>query len=330
MATGTCWRVTDMAGERLAGVIDVVVPVKDGAARLPELMACLSQLQMPPGMAMRWYFVDDGSNDASHAFLVGRQDPQLSVLHHPENRGRAAACNTGAAAGSGDFLLILDVDCMPRSTLLLEHMQQMNEGKDVSFGPVRAAGDDFWSRYQCLVADTRERRALAGDFSALTTANMLIRRRLFDAVGGFDSAYARYGFEDRDLINRLAAAGAAFGYAARAVVEHRLDGDLAAACRKMESAGCSTAPLYRARYLEQYQRSAFAKVDYRLSGPGRRLLLNGLSSLRRPLISGSSAVLHYIPVPFRMKLFVVRVAEALSYYAGTRQQELPGARGRDH
>jgi glycosyltransferase involved in cell wall biosynthesis len=53
--------------------------------------------------------VDDGSTDATQAWLAGQRDPRLRVVAQ-SNQGAAAARNAGARAARGEYLAFLDAD----------------------------------------------------------------------------------------------------------------------------------------------------------------------------------------------------------------------------
>ena len=54
--------------------------------------------------------VDDGSSDGTSQYLDGLADSRIAVYRHPENRGVAAAKNTGLDHLSGEWFTFLDSD----------------------------------------------------------------------------------------------------------------------------------------------------------------------------------------------------------------------------
>ena len=300
--------------------VDVVVPVRNGAEWLAALIKQLDRQQVPPGVVVRWFFVDDGSTDTTLDVLERVSDPRSNVLSLPENMGRAAARNAGVAAGNGQLLLLLDADCVPHVGLVREHLSNIESGLDISFGPVTGMGEGFWAAYQSRVACEREKKAGSGDFLAMTTANAMIKREVFEQVGGYDEAYRYYGFEDRDLVHRLLTAGAKAGFSDQAAVEHRLQPDLRRMCDHMLESGAFTAALFRQRFPDSYRKSAFARFDRTRVGVIPRLFLDAATSQREFLLRVTDALVCKNGVPFALKLFLVRACVGLSYYAGTIQQ----------
>jgi hypothetical protein len=70
--------------------------------------------------------------------------------------------------------------------------------------------------YELIHAFPQERYVINNSFGA--TANLFVRRRVFDVIGWFDGALASGG--DRDLCLRAVRAGFHLGYAPDAVVRH--------------------------------------------------------------------------------------------------------------
>ncbi len=305
--------------------VDVVVPVRNGADGLDALIERLQQQSLPTGVIARWYFVDDDSTDATLDVLQRASDPRLTVIRLPQHLGRAAARNAGVAAGQGEFLLLLDADCVPGARLIREHLAVIESGADISFGRVTGNGEGFWAAYQSRVARERAAKAGAGDYLAMTTANAMIRRNAFEQVGGYDEAYRHYGFEDRDLVHRLIGGGARAGYSDQAVVQHRLPPDLGRMCDHMFESGEFTAARFRTRFPESYRESAFARFDHTCSGRTARLFLAAAASHRDILLRITGPLVSRPRLPFAWQLFLVRLCVGLSYYAGTMQDAGTGS-----
>jgi dolichol-phosphate hexosyltransferase len=54
--------------------------------------------------------VDDASTDGTSEIIDGLNDPRLTKLRHPVNRGKGAAVRTAAAAATGDYVIPFDAD----------------------------------------------------------------------------------------------------------------------------------------------------------------------------------------------------------------------------
>jgi len=309
-------------------MIDVVIPVHNGAATIARtLTALLAQ----PGSGESWgrvIVVDDASTDDTAAQVAAIPDVRLHLVRLPLQGGRGNACNAGAAVSTADAVLFLDADCRPLAPDLLQrHATALAAGADVSFGRIDGEGPPFWVRLAAEVAGEREAGVASGDFLAMTSCNMAVRRDRFDQVGGFCREYRHYGFEDRDLLATLQAAGCGVLFDRDAAVAHDVDNSLPQLCAKMAQAGRTTAAIFRRRHPGLYRRMKFARVDVHTAPAPVRWLSPVLSIAYRPLcwLGGQAVHADWLPYPLRRTL--VRAATALAYLRGTatRGQQRPPA-----
>lgn len=156
--------------------------------------------------------VVDGSTDGTAAALANVKCPfPVRVVEQP-NAGAASARNAGAALASGEVLLFLDDDMMAAPDLVEQHARSHASGADAVLGHVpldpksppcflsEAAGRWAADRQQQL----RDGREL-GLFDLLT-GQLSVKRSLFEALGGFDTAFTAggsFGNEDLDFGLRL-------------------------------------------------------------------------------------------------------------------------------
>lgn len=297
--------------------IDVVVPVKNGGARLFATVAGLLDQQLPAGWTARLILVDDGSDDGAPDRVVQRFDSQVTVVRHAQSIGRAGACNAGATVGSGAYIAFFDCDCVPASAqLLASHITALQQDLDLTFGPIEAHGSRFWARYLRRVARAREARFRSGDQGALTTANCVVARHVFEAVGGFDPRYRQYGFEDRDLIFRLLKHGARAGFADAAAVVHDDDLDMVVIASKMRAAGRYSSSIFAAAHPDVYMSMDWYRADIRSGGWWRRPLA---SSLAPGLVRCARLAdwLLRMPLPLWLKIGLVKGCSGAAYLVGT-------------
>lgn len=152
--------------------------------------------------------VDDASNDGLAA-LSTFADPRIHLLKHTENRGAAAARNTGIAASRGDYVAFLDSDDTWYPEKLSLQVAAMREQPPEVAGHVCA--------YDCVKAGYAT-RVIAPNWTAESFyrsqlfgcvcgpgSTLLCRRDVFADVGVFDEQLRR--LEDWDWILRLAERG---------------------------------------------------------------------------------------------------------------------------
>ena len=88
-------------------LVTVVIPNYNREALIGRaIRSCLSQTC--PDFEV--IVVDDGSSDSSLDVIRGFEDPRISVVVHPRNRGVCPARNTGADMAKADWILMLDSD----------------------------------------------------------------------------------------------------------------------------------------------------------------------------------------------------------------------------
>lgn len=192
--------------------VSVIIPVYNAGPYLEDTLRSVLAQTLPPVEILA---IDDGSTDRTALILAAHQARGVTVLHHPQriNRGMSESRNLGVRHATGEHLAFLDADDRWHPDTLRQLAQAMHtSGAGVAVAHVRAIDPQGQPLYTfplpTLPADqTALRRALFLDNSIQCPSQVLIRRALFDQVGGFDSTWGdRYpGVEDVDLWIRLAA-----------------------------------------------------------------------------------------------------------------------------
>ena len=176
--------------------------------------------------------VDDASTDATRQVLETFAD-RVKVLAHSVNQGFATSCNHGAAVASGEFLVFLNNDTIPKAGWLEALVCHANAHPEASAIGAKLLYPDKTIQHSGVVIcqDRYPRHIYTGfpadhpavsksrPFQIVTAACMLVRRSSFGQMGGFDAAF-RNGFEDVDFCLRLRGAGHEIHYCAESVVEH--------------------------------------------------------------------------------------------------------------
>lgn len=189
----------------------VVVPAFNAS---PYIERTLRSAMSQTYASLEIIVVDDGSTDDT-ACLVERaamQDGRIRLIR-TENRGVAAARNTGLDAAHGAYVAFLDADDLWHPTKIEKQVEALErlpshwaaayvlhhfinlEDEIVGPGPSHLARGYIFARHLTF--------KYVGNGSAL-----LVRRQAALDIGGFDSAYAAAGIggcEDLDFELRLAA-----------------------------------------------------------------------------------------------------------------------------
>lgn len=192
--------------------VSVITPAKDAAATLPALLDALAA-QDPVRGGFEVLLVDDGSTDATRAIAAAH--PAVTRVLTTDGLGPGAARNAGVAAASGEVLAFTDADCVPEPWWLREALAVLDAGADLVQGRVVAAG----------AVGPFDRTVRVEQLSPLyETANLVVRRALFERVGGFQPwlspTRSKELGEDVWLGWRARRDGARIAFAPRAVVAH--------------------------------------------------------------------------------------------------------------
>ncbi|MCO7274146.1 glycosyltransferase family 2 protein [Cellulosimicrobium cellulans] len=213
-------RQTDGDGTALPSV-SVVVATNRGGPFLAEALAAVLAQSYP---AVELVVVDDGSPDPDALLRIVEGAAARGAAPRPRVVRRApagvsAARNAGVALTSGDLVAFLDDDDRWHPDRLRRHAEVMAARPDavVSYCGMRTIDVDG---AELVAADQRaavDRRAVIRG-PGVMLPNLVIRREVFDAVGGFDPGY-RQG-EDLDLVLKAAALGP-FAFVDDVLVDYR-------------------------------------------------------------------------------------------------------------
>ena len=88
--------------------LSILVPVFNEARTVAELIARVRKVELP--VERELIVVDDASTDGTPDILEKLQGPDMTVLRHPENRGKGAALHTALARASGEAVIVQDAD----------------------------------------------------------------------------------------------------------------------------------------------------------------------------------------------------------------------------
>lgn len=175
---------------------------------------------------------DDGSTAATKAVIEKNHWP-FPIFHiwHEDQGFRAARIrNLAAENASGDYLLFIDGDCVPRSDFIKHHHALAVEGWFVSGSRVllnqslttaALQGQKnilAWSFWQWLGArmlgqcnrvlpllkyNFLPQKNRTHEWRGAKTCNLALWRKDFIRIAGFDEQFTGWGYEDSDLVIRL-------------------------------------------------------------------------------------------------------------------------------
>jgi len=175
----------------VSGNADVTVVIPCFAAGTLVAEAVDSALGQEGG-SPRVVVVDDGSRDPDTLRALAELPAAAAVVRRP-NRGLSAARNTGVEHSDTSLLLMLDADDLlhPDALGRLRAVLDSEPGLGFAYGLTEFIGD--WAGVLAL-PDWDPYRLL---YRSLVSATSLLRRELFEEVGGFDPELP--GYEDWDF-----------------------------------------------------------------------------------------------------------------------------------
>ncbi len=200
----------------MAPEVSVVIPVRDGADAIGALLDSLKR-QTLARERFEVVVVDNASRDAT-ADIARRHG--ATVVHEPiPNRSRAR--NAGVAAAAADLIAFTDADCSAHERWLEELLGCADRAALVAGDVVTSTGDppNAIERFELL---WRFGQGAWVEQGWVATANLLVTREAFDAVGGLDPSWRHIG-EDVDFCLRARDAGFGLAFCPDAVVDHHAE-----------------------------------------------------------------------------------------------------------
>lgn len=181
--------------------------------------------------------VDNDSADGTAAY-VREFFPSIRVVESGANLGYGEANNKGALTGTGQYIAVLNQDALVTTGWLTPLIDALEAHPAVGLVTPKILQHDTPDRINtcgnaphytgitpCRGFDAPvDAPAYAGSHQvgAVSGAAFLIRRDLFDAIGGFDGSFFLY-LEDTDLSLRALSAGYESWYVADSTVLHEFE-----------------------------------------------------------------------------------------------------------
>jgi rSAM/selenodomain-associated transferase 2 len=155
-----------------ASTVGVVIPTLNEAAELPNLLADLARVALPLDIVI----ADGGSSDRTPSIA---RDHGARVVSSP--RGRGPQLNAGVAALATPWLCVVHADVRMPEGARLALCDAVAGGVEAAVWRLRIAAPERWARIMELGARLRDRVGGLpyGD------QGLLVRRELFDGVGGY-------------------------------------------------------------------------------------------------------------------------------------------------
>jgi hypothetical protein len=195
-----------------------------------KCLRALSDELQASGIAGEIWVVDNHSHDGSAA-AIAREFPDVHLLELEQNLGFGAANNRAFARASGEFLLLLNSDALVHRGAVGELVEFLRGHPEVGAVGPRLLNEDGTLQVSCWkfpsptrvwlealgVARLLPSHPQLGDYfrwahdekrsvDFVIGACLLVRRAVFQQIGGFDENFFLYA-EETDWQKRMRAAG---------------------------------------------------------------------------------------------------------------------------
>jgi GT2 family glycosyltransferase len=211
-------------GARAGGLLNsspqasIIIPVFNKAE---YTFQCLRSLMREVDLSEHEIIVIDDASTDETAQLLSHLKTILKVVSNRSNQGFVKSCNEGAAAARGRHLVFLNNDTVVQPGWLKNLLETVDDDETVGAvgsmlvypdGRLQEAGGIIWRdgtgwNYG-RGEDTGDGRfKYAREVDYCSGASLLVRRELFERVGGFDERYTPAYYEDTDLCFRIRSMG---------------------------------------------------------------------------------------------------------------------------
>ena len=182
-------------------MVSVVIPTYE---RIATLSRAVDSVMAQTFSGFELIVVDDGSTDATDEMIL--RDYPAVRLHRQENTGVSSARNAGVALASGEWIAFLDSDDAWLPEKLERQLSHLAQEPELRLSHT----DEIWIRNGKRVNQPKEYAKSGGSIyrrclplCCICPSSALIRRDLFDEIGGFDETFPVC--EDYDLWLRITA-----------------------------------------------------------------------------------------------------------------------------
>ncbi len=203
--------------------ISVVIPNWNGVYLMRKHLA--NVITASPGAEV--IVADDMSTDGSVEFLR-KNFPAVRVVAGKRREGFAANVDRGAAAAHGDILVLLNTDVEPEAGYLKPLVQRFSDAQVFAVGCLeksheqgsvirRGRGIARWEKGLYVHARGEVDKT---DTAWVSGGSGAFRRSMWEKLGGMDTVYNPFYWEDIDLSYRARKAGWKILFEPKSVVHH--------------------------------------------------------------------------------------------------------------
>lgn len=161
-------------------LVSVIVPVYNGERYLADALESIFEQDYDPFEVI---VVDDGSADGTSG--IAKSYKEIRYIYQM-NQGQGAAMNVGIKAAQGEFIAFLDADDLWTPNKLSVQVDYLPSHPQV--GVVIGRMQNFLEPGAKLPRQ-KTKDLLLADFVGLALGATVVRKTVFEQIGGFDTSY---------------------------------------------------------------------------------------------------------------------------------------------
>ncbi|HXT62469.1 MAG TPA: glycosyltransferase family 2 protein [Pyrinomonadaceae bacterium] len=244
--------------------ISVVIPTHNRVDALQRTLSHLAKQSFDHPWEV--IVVNNRSTDDTDAVVRNQTYPVPLELVHCDIPGAAATRNKGAAHARGEFLVFIDNDILVEPDFLKHHWDtlQAHPGAWVvgQISTLPEYDTTPFGRFRASLFPLLSATGPHSETDAITTANLSLPKKDFEALGGFDESFFVASGEDRELLMRAQQRGVRLVLDPGIVVLHNdwAGSTLRDFCRR-NRLYTQTEPLFWRKYGDEYPRQELVKKN---------------------------------------------------------------------
>lgn len=170
---------------------------------------------------------DDASEDDSIAYATKLKSiyPKLKIITHRKNIGFGANSNDAVNKSSGELVVLLNNDILPHPNYISNSLKHFSDPNVFGVG-FAEVGHENWARFFWKNGYLQHEPGISNIHKThisgwVSGGSAIVRKSLFQKLGGFDHIYHPFYSEDLDLGYRAWKSGFILLWEPKSVVEHR-------------------------------------------------------------------------------------------------------------
>lgn len=203
--------------------VSIVLPNWNGAnllvKNLPTVISAAGSAEI--------IVADDASNDGS-VQLLKEKFPGIIVVNNNKQQGFAGNVNSGVMRARGDIVVLLNTDVRPEKGFLWPLLKHFEDDRIFAVGclekshengkiVLRGRGIARWEKGYFIHERGKVNKA---DTAWVSGGSGAFRKNIWDELGGMDTLYNPFYWEDIDISYRALKAGYRLAFEPKSVVHH--------------------------------------------------------------------------------------------------------------